>query len=104
MVRWFYWPFFRAVDRVSCNKPFHVVAAKWNCSMVDKAIAKCRNEVFHILADVEETEDSATRSIFPRLKVCWISLLPPLSHPCTSQQRESGLLSNGFKVFLSSML
>jgi hypothetical protein len=34
--------------------------------MVDKAIAKCRNEVFQILADVEETEDSATRSIFPR--------------------------------------
>ena len=32
--------------------------------MVDLAIAKYRNEVFHILADVEETEDSATRSIF----------------------------------------
>jgi hypothetical protein len=58
--------FFRAVDHLSSKNPFHVVAAKWNCSMVDKAIAKYRNEVFHILADVEETEDSATRSIFPR--------------------------------------
>jgi hypothetical protein len=34
--------------------------------MVDLAIAKYRNEVFHILADVEETEDSAIRSIFSR--------------------------------------
>ena len=66
VVCWFYWPFFRAVDHVSSNKPFHVVAGKWNCSMVDKAIAVYRNEVFHILADVEETEDSEKRSIFPR--------------------------------------
>jgi hypothetical protein len=51
---------------VSCKKTFNVVTAKWNFSMADKAIAKYRNEVFHILADVEETEDSATRSIFPR--------------------------------------
>jgi hypothetical protein len=58
--------FFRAVDHVSCNKPFQVVAAKWHCSMVDLAIAKYRNEVFHILADVEDTEDSEKRPIFPR--------------------------------------
>ena len=57
---------FRAVDHVSCKKPFHVFAGKWNCSMADKAIAVYRNEVFYLLADVEETEDSATRSIFPR--------------------------------------
>ncbi len=58
--------FFRAVDHVSCNTAFLVVAAKWHCSMVDLAIATYRNEVFHILVDVEVTEDSATRSIFPR--------------------------------------
>ena len=58
--------FFRAVDHVSCNKPFQVVAAKWHCSMVDLAIAKYRNEVFHVLADVEDTEDSEKRPIFPR--------------------------------------
>ena len=51
---------------MSCNTPFRVVAAKWHCSMVDLAIAKYRNEVFHILADVEETEDSAIRNIFSR--------------------------------------
>jgi hypothetical protein len=28
--------FFRAADHVSSEKPFHVVSAKWNCSMVDK--------------------------------------------------------------------
>jgi hypothetical protein len=66
VVCWFYWPFFRAVDHVSSKNPFDVVAAKWSCSMVDLAIAKYRNEVFHILVDVEETEDSEKRSIFPR--------------------------------------
>ena len=34
--------------------------------MADKAIAVYRNEVFYLLADVEETEDSEKRSIFPR--------------------------------------
>ena len=58
--------FFRAVDYVSCDKPYQVVANKWNCSMTKEAIAVYRKEVFHLLADVEETEDPATRSIFPR--------------------------------------
>ena len=34
--------------------------------MVDVAIAKYRNEVFHTLADVEDTEDSEKSPIFPR--------------------------------------
>jgi hypothetical protein len=34
--------------------------------MIDLVIAKYRNEVFHILVDVEETEYSEKRSIFPR--------------------------------------
>ena len=34
--------------------------------MAKEAIAVYRKEVFHLLADVEDTEDSATRSIFPR--------------------------------------
>ena len=55
--------FFRAADHVSSKNPFHVVSAKWNCSMVDKQ--KYCKEVFHILPDVEEKT---------RKKVCWISL------------------------------
>ena len=58
--------FLEQLTMCTCNKPFLVVAAKWHCSMVDLAIAKNRNEVYHILVDVEETEDSEKRSIFPR--------------------------------------
>ena len=58
--------FFRAVDYISCDKPYKVVANKWSCSTTDKAIALYRKEIFHLLADVEDTEDPAARSIFPR--------------------------------------
>jgi hypothetical protein len=68
--------------------------------MVDLSIAEYRNEVYHILVDVKETEDSEKRSIFPRpsqgRRCAYIFTFAIVS---SRQQRESGLLSNGFKVF-----
>ena len=58
--------------------------------MVKEAIAVYRKEVFQLLADAEDTEDPTTRSgrraVFQGQwkKICRISLLPPLSHPCTN--------------------
>ena len=57
---------FRAVDYISCDKPYKVVANKWSCSTTDKALALYRKEIIHLLDDVEDTEDPAARSIFPR--------------------------------------
>ena len=51
---------------MSCDKAYHVIGDKWNCSMVKDAIAVYCKEVFHLLADVVDTEDPSTRSIFPR--------------------------------------
>ena len=76
--------------------------------MIKEAIAVYRKKVFHLLADVEDTEDSATRSIFRRpgkgrrfagylyFRRCLI--------PVLAKKNDYGLQSNGFKVFLSSML
>jgi hypothetical protein len=51
---------------VSCDKPYHVIGDKWNCSMVKDDIAVYCKEVFYLLADVVDTEDPSARSIFPR--------------------------------------
>ncbi len=53
------------------DKPYHVIADKWNCLMVKEASALNRKEIFHLLADVEDTEDdtktrSSRRAVFLR--------------------------------------